>query len=490
LQNENTIYQNIDGTTELVNTALGRIIGSGIMPAFPFFVLSVMSTYETFDKPLDQEITSQGFCYQALIYLYLRKQGVKNDDIGTYTNFLSVLAFYYHKEKKTELPVADFNNFMSLYTEKYNLPIKLNTLLNNLQKANIFSLDSFNNYSFCYSYIYFFFVGKYLAEHLDDNKKAIDHIINNLHINDNAYIAVFVSHHSKSDYILDEIILNALSLFEKYAPATLSNKELSFFDEKVDLIIQAVLPLSNNTAENEREKDLKEQDRKEELNKNIELRDENNEEDDVFFKEMRRSIKTVEVMGRIIKNRAGSLEKEKLENVFEEGMKVHLRVLKSFIDLIEEEKSQQDIVNYISSRLKLIIEEKGKTPGKDQLEKISKSIFWNANFSIIYGFMDKIIHSLGSDKLTIIIEKVCDKENTPASFIVKHGTLMWYNKNLQIDNIAKKTGSSDFSKTAKKIMNHKIINHCRIHTVGYKEKQKIDNKLKIPTNMLIARGTS
>ena len=51
-------------------------------------------------------------------------------------------------------------------------------------------------------------------------------------------------------------------------------------------------------------------------------------------------------------------EKEKLENVFEEGMKVHLRVLKSFIDLIKEEKSQQDIVNYISSRLNLIIEEK------------------------------------------------------------------------------------------------------------------------------------
>jgi len=44
--NNNETYQNIDKTTELVNTALGKVIGSGIMPAFPFFILSVISTYE------------------------------------------------------------------------------------------------------------------------------------------------------------------------------------------------------------------------------------------------------------------------------------------------------------------------------------------------------------------------------------------------------------------------------------------------------------
>ena len=71
-QNENSIYQNIDHTTELVDSALGKITGSGIMPAYPFFVLTVINAYETFLKPLNQEITSQGYCYQALIYLYLR----------------------------------------------------------------------------------------------------------------------------------------------------------------------------------------------------------------------------------------------------------------------------------------------------------------------------------------------------------------------------------------------------------------------------------
>jgi hypothetical protein len=76
---ENALYKKIDEKTELVDRTLGKIFGRGIMPAYPFFILSIISTYEVFAKPLDQEITSQGYCYQALIYMYLRKQGVTNN---------------------------------------------------------------------------------------------------------------------------------------------------------------------------------------------------------------------------------------------------------------------------------------------------------------------------------------------------------------------------------------------------------------------------
>ena len=100
---ENTIYKIIDEKTELVNTTLGKIFGKGIMPAYPFFILSVISAYETFAKPLDQEITSQGYCYQAFIYMYLRKQGVKNDEIDTYINFLDEFAFLFFSKSKKEI---------------------------------------------------------------------------------------------------------------------------------------------------------------------------------------------------------------------------------------------------------------------------------------------------------------------------------------------------------------------------------------------------
>ncbi len=490
---ENTTYKMIDKKTELVNSTLGKMFGKGIMPAYPFFILSIISAYDTFAKPLNEEITSQGYCYQAFIYMYLRKQGVKNDEIDTYINFLGEFAFLFFSKSKNEISSDEFNSFMESYLDKYNLPVNQDTLLEKLRQSKLIGLDNFNNYYFCYQYLYYFFVAKYLAEHIENNKTAIDNIINNLHKDENAYIAIFVSHHSKNNVILDEIILNAFCLFDKYKPASLNYEELNFFDAQIDYVIQATLPYANETPEIERNNRLSAQNNYEEKNPDIKS-DVAMEENDEFEKELRRSIKTVEVMGSIIKNRAGSLDKEKLKSMFEEAMNVHLRILTSFFELIKGEEEQQAIIDFISNRLKIIIEKKSeerKSEGqkerafsKEELEKISKIIFWNMNFFLICGFIKKIISSLGSDKLIKIIEDVCDKKNTPASYLVQHGILMWYNKNLQVDNIAKKINKNGFSNIAKRIMDYLIVEHCSMHKTDFMEKQKIEQKFKIPSKNL------
>ena len=490
---ENEFYRLIDVKTELVNATLGKVFGKGIMPAYPFFLLSIICTYETFAKPLDQDITSQGYCYQAFIYMYLRKQGVKNDEIDTYINFLSEFAFLFFSKNKKEISNSEFDSFMRSYLKKFNLPVYQDILLERLKKSSIISLDNFNNYFFCYQYLYFFFVAKYLADNLDENRSIIESIINNLHKDENAYIAIFISHHSKNEKILDEIVVNAVCLFDKYEPATLSVEELKFFDQQADNIVRAALPSPKEIPESERNNRLSVQNEYEERKRSES--DEPKENYDELTKELRRSIKTVEVIGSIIKNRAGSLNKDGLKLMFEEAMNVQLRILASFFELIKTEKEQEEIIKLISGRIKTIAikaAEKRKSKGQksqelsmEKLEKISKAIFWNLNFFTIYGLINKIVTSLGSDKLIQIVEAVCDDINTPASYLVKHGILMWYNKNLQVDSIAKKIDEDGFSKIAKRIMKFMIVDHCSMHKIGYKDRQRIEQKFRIPSKKLI-----
>jgi len=497
---ENLQYRCIDSKIDLVNSALGKILGSGIMPAFPFFILTVISTYETFQKPLDQEITSQGYCYQALIYLYLRKQGVRNDDIDTYFNFVTEFAFYIHLSKKSEISSLEFDTFMSEYLDKFNFPVKKAILLQTLQHARIIKYDTCGNYSFHYQYIYYYFVAKHIAEHIDDNNKLVELIIGNLHKDENAYIAIFISHHSKNNYILDELIVNALVLFDRFRPATLSQEELRFFDKQKDIIVKASLPSPESTPERERAKQLKNEDFVEQDRENNKNNTKSNNDMFELERDIRRSIKTVEVMGRIVKNRAGSLEKDKLEYIFEEALNVHLRVLGSFFDLIKKKNEQNLIINYISKKLSELNEEKirkqkeeNKKPrplSLSECEKIANIIFWNLNFFVIYAFIDKIIRSLGSDKITSIVEKVCDNVNTPASFLVKHGIFMWHNKNLQVDNIAKKIEEVEFSQTSKKVLEFLVVNHCAMHSIGFKDKQRIESKLGIPSREMLIKQTA
>ena len=481
---DNSFYQKFDKTTELVNSTLGKSIGRGIMPSYPFFILMVINTYEFFSTPYEQEITSQGYCYQALIYIFLRKQNVKNDDIDTYLNFLTELAFHMFEHQKYELSETEFERFIQSYREKFNLPVNQKTLLSTLFKANILLKNSMNNNCFSYSYLYFFFVGKYLADNLENKRDAVNFLLENLNIQANAYIAIFLSHHSKNISILNDTIDVASNLFGNFEPVTLVREEFDFFDKQTDVIVQAVLPQKENTPERARENKLNQQAKIEKINEEEEELDNVSDE---LSRELRRSIKTVEVMGTIIKNRAGSLEKNHLESVFEAGIKVHFRLLRFFIELFINEESQEDLVNYISQKLNFMNENEGKKLRNEEIKEIAKLIFWNLNFSFVYGVFHKVIHSLGSDKLTEIIEKHCDREDTPATFLVKHGILMWYNKSLQINDIKSRIEKPDFSKTAERIVEHMVVDHCRFHQIRFQDRQKIENSLKIPRKFLFKK---
>lgn len=499
----NSVYKHIDEKTELVNSALGKIIGAGIMPSYPFFILSVLSHSETLGKPLNQEITSQGYCYQALIYIYLRKESVRNEDIDTYLNFLSEFAFHCFKEKKRELSASEFSSYLIEYKSRFNLHIPETILLRNLNSTNIIHIDSFYNYSFKYLYLYYFFVAKYLSEHINENMDKIKKIIANLHTDENAYIAVFISHHSKETSFLEELVRNSMCLFEEYKPATLFSDELTFFDDQLGFVVEAILPTDSSSPESERIKRLEIEDELEETRRDNESNSKGEStEYDQLARELRRCVKTVEVLGRIVKNRAGSLEIPRLKVFFEEAMNTLLRLLTSFFNLIQQAEAQHLIIDYINEKVDKYFQERSKlrqspvdyNPTKEQIERLSERFFWNTNFMIVYGIINKIIHSLGSDKLLSVVNKVCDSTNTPASFLIKHGILMWYNKNLRIEEITTELDEESFSKIAKHVMKMLVANHCAMHSVSYKDKQRIEQQLDIPIKHMLAskmkRGAS
>lgn len=489
--NPNHLQQSIDDKTEKIEHSLGIIFGKGIMPSYPFFILSILAAQDT-QKPLDSDITSQGHCYQALIYLYLRREGVNNEQIDIYSNFLTELAYWiFEKHNGNSIDNDDFQKFLEHYKANFNMPIPVENVIKTLSNVNICKFDTLNQFNFCYSYIYYFFVAKYLSEHLEAKKEVVNKILSNLHKDENAYITVFIAHHTKSNYLLDELMLNAEILFEKYSPATLSTDEISFFDKHEDKIIQAILPSYQHDSEAERKKLLVEKSEIEEFKQDNNSSKRVKEDDQLssdLVTNLRLSIKTVEVMGLIIKNRSGSLDLKRLEYIFEQGLKVHLRILSSFIEVIKDEKAEQDIVDLLKERINQIIEQQegNKDLSIDKIEKLVRAIYWNLNFGVLHGFITKAIHSLGSVNLLNISQTVSDSEKTPAAFIVNHGIKMWYAKSLKVDEIAERIAEDDFSKTAERLMKFKVVEHCRLHNLDFKALQKIENKLHLPTKKMLA----
>lgn len=483
----NDRYSTIDSTTESVNLTLGKAIGGGIMPAFPFFVLTAMSYGDTLGNNLDKEITSQGYCYQTLIFLYLKKIGVNNEEMDTYINFLTECSFYFFDNNKSKLTKLEFEDFISKYTSLFNMTIKIEILINNIHKTKMLTKDGLGNYLFCYPYLYYFFVAKYLSEHANECPSLISEVMLNLHKNENAYIAIFISHHSRNAGVLDEITLNAMVMFEEYSPATLDKHEFANFDKNIDEIAKQMMPDLTRHPDEGRKELLLEQDEKEFAE---ELGKPSGEQDVVsdLELELRRGIKTVEVMGLIIKSRSGSLKLDRLEQIFEEGMNVHLRILSSYIEQFV--KNEEFVVDYLSKKILALIKERNKIrvetkraphePSKEELEKLASQCFWSLNLAFVHALVSKTVQSLGSNKLLNVVTSVCDKNKSPAAFLIKHGILMWYGKNVQVEELSERMESDDVSQIAKKALRIMVANHCAVHSLDYKDKQKIQQSLDIP----------
>jgi hypothetical protein len=474
-------YKQIDLKTELVNNFFRKTMGHGGIPSYPFFILSLLNTFETANNKLKIEVTEQGYCYSALIYLYLRKEKVREEDIGAYLNFLSEIAIYFFNKDIKEVNQIEFDKFLELYKKDYNSYIDIKKILSNLHNSKIFLKSNLGNYFFEYDYFYYYFVAMNLSEHIDEKIQDIENMINNLHKIENAYILIFLLHHKKNDSIVEKILNMAKAIFKNITPTTLKKSELNIIDDNIIRhIAGAVLP-KNLNPEKERNKRL-------DIQQNIEDNEITDEDsDNNLMLELRKGIKAIEVIGLIAKNRAGSLKKEKIKEMLRDAINVNLRIITLILKSIINQSGQEQVIEIISAKLKLLLRHKNeKNITEEHLKKMAEKIFWNLIFITIYGSVNNMIHSLGSDKLLNIISEIYEENKSPINCLLKHGIFMWYGKNLQVDVIEKELKDSEISETVKKIMRFLVVNHCVMHKISYKEKQKIETILKIPVNTLIA----
>ena len=419
---------------------------------------------------MNEEITSQGYCYQALIILFLNKVGVRNEKLDTYINFLTEFAQerYLHK---TALSQDVFNKFLTDYSEEYNLTEAKDILLKKLKASSILHISSLGNYDFSYPYLYYFFAGKYFAEHLDNREesnmqalKELDVILDNLHKNENAYITIFMVHHSKDNGMIQKILCKANDLFKDFVPATMSKEEMLFF--KNDSMARIEIPPIESPHE-ERRRALVKRD-EEEICNSDEIEYEDDEAGTELSLELRRSFRTVQVLGRILNNRYGSIKTVQLNEIFESGMNVHLRLITSFFELVKKMITYPDYGSFIVEKL---IEDNPKLSDEDAKNK-AQTVFWNINFGFIVSMIQIISTSLGSKNTIRVSDAVCSKDITPIKFIIQQDIAMRFTKNIRLDEILD-SDKIDMSEVAKKALVFSIAHFCRYNRISPKDRSQL-----------------
>src|SRR5690606_18031757 len=223
-----------------------------------------------------------------------------NAEIEKYYSYLSELSYFLNEKKSIEIDEYHFMVFHKFFIEKYRVQLSFRDAISILEDCNIIQ-KHIESYKFKYKYIYFYFIGKYLSDNIEseDIQKKVSELSNNLYQTESANIYIFLSHHSKSKFVINQIILKSKELFE--------NEDIIGFNSDVDSINSLIqettekiyLEDSDPSTENTREIGIEDKKEKIPLNEDEYEVDENIDS----ISKINKAFKTIEILGYIIKNR-------------------------------------------------------------------------------------------------------------------------------------------------------------------------------------------
>jgi hypothetical protein len=468
---DDTNYKKIDELSEYLNNTFIK----GIIPYTPFYILTVLAANEDF-VPLNGELTSKGHCYQALIYISLRKMNIAENEIGAFLNILAYIAFNFYENNIMSFSDDMLDAFFRDYSRKFNMPFENEYFIKKMEKSHVFSRNSINQFSFYASYLYHYFVAKYIAEKVSDKnvKKYIEDIYNNLDIQSNAYIGIFIIHHCKNISLIEEVLLNTMLLYDEYPEINLDGDDVKHIDEYAISINEEIID-AYDKSEDERRKALSASDENDEADEIIE---ENTEKGEVSIavRKLKKAIRTIEVMGHILKNHSNEIELIHVNECFLNALNAYRRICNMFI--IEFKKSKDEFIEYVVDRISNI----GTSLTRNEISELGQRYFFYYNLTAIYAIIKMAANALGSQSMNKIIHPIIDEIDNPFGYCVYYQCEMWYNKGLPIEEA--KSQYKKFPDTVKFIMRNLIREYTDLHHIEIKIKQEIAEKFDMKVTQL------
>lgn len=324
--NDTELYSQCDE----IKQRLDSLVKKNIVPRKPIYILMLLQIFEAHSK-LDLDLTSYGHCYQQLIYQSFDKAEIHKSDFDKYLNVLTELAwriFVTNNNLNDQQICSFFDDYCNTY-----LSVERETVINKLILYSILTKRS-GGIGFKYQYIYYFFVGKRIAESYADSSEVIDAVskmLSNLHREDFANILIFITHHTKDSWVLSKIQEVLDSLFNEEQLAPLSKSQLSFIGNFIKTIPELII--EQREIHKEREAHNKRLDDIERENEIVDKEDNASNADagNDFFDNISKIFKGMEVAGQIIRNRHATLKREALYALALSGASSGLRFLEYFI---------------------------------------------------------------------------------------------------------------------------------------------------------------
>ena len=320
-------------------------------------------------------------------------------------------------------------------------------------------------------------LGNFLARNYEAQKNRIEEIVEKSYLQANAYILIFTIHHTQDDDLIITILRHTEYTFDRASAATLSASETKMLEGTVNELRGKIL--SNQSVEKERQLERERRDKTEEDLDDIAV-DDKSEEDNLFEEDLHnfyRALKNMEILGQILRNKYGSLPREKIEQVIDSVTNAGLRLIK----VVTNRENIQSLEGYFIEVLK---SEDIPEDNKREIEKFLRKQIRTFVFLIIGSLLKKVVVSIRKPELLEVVETMVRQKNTPAYDLLHIFFLLETSEKLDSQHVKKIIDILDkFEKSqnvvARRLLSFAVQYYANTHEIHFKLREELFRTLKI-----------
>jgi hypothetical protein len=365
-------------------------------------------------------------------------------------------------DKQTEtFTESDFDEFYTNYGKLYYKDFSSIQVLSTLSKANIIKYDD-ENYCFSYKYIFFYLVAQKISSKIDTHEELIEGLCENIHLEKNANILIFLSHHSKAQILIDNIVFTSEIPFENSKPVTLDKN-----DEFVCFISDFAKEIQDNIIED--------RDPKKEIKTDLQNRDKldrnnnhNTSDDELMppeLKEINQAFRSIKIIGQIVKNQQGDFEKEKLVELVEAAYSASFRYVGFFSEMLIKDKEL--LIEAITEDIKEITKD-----DKAIIEKSVKQFLQYISWRVCMDSFTGLMFSVGTKGRNELYETVASKMGSTAAKMVTFAIKSYYEK-ISIEELKQLFKETENNYLAQSILKVYIRKHLYTNIIERRKRDQI-----------------
>lgn len=372
---------------------LDTLISSGIVPAYPFFVISVLQARDTSSGGTNYG--SFGHIYEQLLTARLAVYGHKF--VGAKLTFLSRIAYRMHRSGRLSVSGQEYAAAVDRYSTEYAVSEDSRRWRDEFLESRILQEDS-GEIRFIYRYAYYFLLAWYFndgisnAEEAEELRGELADIVDAIHEEERTNPLVFYLYLSKDRQIIERLISKAKDIFAGVPEFNVA-ADLGFANSLCRRHPKLIAPSSDHRGNR-----LADRRRKDEAGEGAQEKEDEEERKRVRDKagiESFAGYQLLNVMGQVVRNCPLELRADQKRALVLESCGIGLRVIKDFLRNIEVEYPQMSsMLREILRQHPSLIEEE-----EDEIAYASNMFLVGLVESVLIGVIKRVSFCIGIREL-------------------------------------------------------------------------------------------